>query len=105
MGDRNGEDWSHWTKKEKERGVTEIWWKKEKYYFNEKERGWYKMLCGDCCVHDLIFFWLVNQVFKNRFSSRRHVEKMPYQAWLEHWNWVSKTRFISPKSSLLDSRC
>ena len=34
MGDRNGEDWSHLTKKEKERGVTEIWWKKEK----KKER-------------------------------------------------------------------
>ena len=57
MGDRNGEDWSHWTEKEKERGVTEIWWKKEKYYFNEKERGWYKMLCGDCCVHDFFFFF------------------------------------------------
>ena len=57
MGDRNGEDWSHWTEKEKERGVTEIWWKKEKYYFNEKDWGWYKILCGDCCVHDLIFFF------------------------------------------------
>ena len=40
MGDRNGEDWSHLIEKEKERGVTKIWWKKEKYYFKEKERGW-----------------------------------------------------------------
>ena len=93
------EEWQRYDERKRKR-------KKEKYYFNEKERGWYKMLCGDCCVHDLIiFFWLVNRVSKTWFSSGRHVEKMPHHTWLEHWNRVSKTRFISPKSSLLDSRC
>ena len=30
MGDRNGEDWSHWAEKEKERGVTDMMKEREK---------------------------------------------------------------------------
>ena len=44
---------------------------------------------------------LINRVSKTRFPNSRHMEKMPHQAWSDH----GKTRFIDPKSSLLDSRC
>ena len=35
------------------------------------------MLCWDCCVHDLIFFffWIINRVSKTRFLGGRHLEK------------------------------
>ena len=46
-----------------------------------------------------------NRVSKTRFPNGRHVEKTPNQTWSIHGNRASKTRFISPKSSLLDSRC
>ena len=47
----------------------------------------------------------INRVFKTRFLDGCHVEKMLHQTWSDHGNRVSKTRFIDPKSSLLDSRC
>ena len=49
--------------------------------------------------------WLINRVLETRFPGGRHVENMSNQTWLEHWNQVFETRFISPKSSLLNSRC
>ena len=42
---------------------------------------------------------------ETRFPGGRHVEKIPHQTWSTHENRVSKTRFIGPKLSLLNSRC
>ena len=49
MGDRNGEDWSHWAEKEKERGVTDMMKEREKerkrnIILIKRERGCYKIL-------------------------------------------------------------
>ena len=55
-----------------------------------------------------ICLWLilvVNRVLETRFSCRCHMEKVPHQTWITHKNRVPKTRFIDPKSSLLDSNC
>ena len=56
----------------------------------------------------VVFFVLfldVNWVLETRFPGRCHVEKVSHQTWTTHENRVSKTQFIDPKSSLLDSRC
>ena len=56
----------------------------------------------------VVFFVLfldVNQVLETRFPCRCYVEKVPHQTWTTHKNRVPKTRFIDPKSSLLDSNC
>ena len=56
--------------------------------------------------HRMVFFlkgWLINRVLETWFPSGRHVEKMPYQTWSNHENWVSNTQIIGLKSSLKDS--
>ena len=51
------------------------------------------------------YFWVRNWVLETRFPCRCHMEKVPHQTWTTHKNRVPKTRFIDPKSSLLDSKC
>ena len=48
---------------------------------------------------------LINQVLETQFLDGRHVEKTPNQTSSEHWNQVFESRFISPKSSILNSIC
>ena len=72
---------------------------------------WTHIFC--CCgfllllslLFRLYFILIVNRVLETRFPCRCHVEKVPHQTWTTHQNRVSKTRFIDPKSSLLDSNC
>ena len=65
-----------------------------------------------------LFFWffldscffislsgLINRVLNTRFPSGHHMKKIPHQSWSNHGNRVSKTQFIGPKSSLLNSKC
>ena len=60
------------------------------------------MLCWDCCVHDLIFFfWIINRVSKTRFLGGHHLEN---NATLDVIRILKKCH-ISHKLSLLDSRC
>ena len=51
------------------------------------------------------YFWIRNWALETRFPCRCHMEKVPHQTWTTHENQVSKTRFIDPKLSSLDSRC
>ena len=53
----------------------------------------------------LFFILVVNRVLETQFPCRCHVEKVPHQTWTTHKNRVPKTRFIDPKSSLLNSNC
>ena len=58
--------------------------------------------------HRMVFFLkgrLINWVLETWFPSGRHIKKTPHQTWSDHENRVSKTQFISPKSSLLNSIC
>ena len=50
-----------------------------------------------------VFFLNVNRVLETQFPCRCHMEKVPQTT--THENRVPKTRFIDPKSSLLDSKC
>ena len=54
-----------------------------------------------------VFFLDLNRVLETWFPCSCHVEKVPvpHQTWTTHKNRVPKTRFIDPKSSLLDSKC
>ena len=62
-------------------------------------------ILGLLSMNDCNYFWVINRVLETRFPGRRHVEKILHQTWSTHENRVFKTRFIGPKSSLLDSRC
>ena len=54
----------------------------------------------------LISIFLVrNRVLDTRFPCRCYAKKVLHQTWTTHKNRVPKTRFIDPKSSLLDSKC
>ena len=61
--------------------------------------------CPKKKMQDILLDWLINRVSKTQFLGWRHMKKTLYQTWLEHWNWVSKTWFMGPKSSLLNLRC
>ena len=60
---------------------------------------------SDFFVCVVVFYLLRNRVLKTRFPGGRHVKNVPTQTRSKHENRPSKTRFIDPKSSLLDSRC
>ena len=62
-------------------------------------------ILGLLSMNDCNYFWVINRVLETRFPGRCHVEKILHQTWSTHENWVFKTQFIGPKSSLLDSRC
>jgi len=47
----------------------------------------------------------ITRVFNTRVLGGRHMEKTQNQMWSEHGNRVFETWFISPRLSLLDSRC
>ena len=51
------------------------------------------------------YFWIRNRVLETRFPCRCHLEKVQHQMWITHENRVSKTQFIDPKLSFLNSRC
>ena len=49
--------------------------------------------------------WDITRVLETRFPGGHHVEKCQIRTWSEQGNRVFETRFISPKSSFLNSRC
>ena len=51
------------------------------------------------------YFWIRNRVLETRFPCRCHLEKVQHQMWITHENRVSKTQYIDPKLSFLNSRC
>ena len=67
--------------------------------------GCWELLVFGSAVVFFVFFLDVNWVLETRFPGRCHVENVPHQTWTTHENRVPKTRFIDPKSSLLDSIC
>ena len=58
-----------------------------------------------CKPKFFLFTVNVNRVLETRFTSGCHVGKVPTQTRSKHENRPSKTWFIGPKSSLLDSKC
>ena len=57
-----------------------------------------------CKPKFFLFTVNVNRVLKTRFTSGIHEEKVSTQTRSEYENRPSKTQFIDPKSSLLNSR-
>ena len=66
---------------------------------------WYGFLLLLSLQICLYFILVVNRVLKTWFPCRCHVEKLSHQMWTTHKNRVPKTRFIDPKSSLLNLNC
>ena len=52
-----------------------------------------------------VLFFDGNWVLETRFPRKFRVKKVSHQTWTTYKNRVPKTRFIDPKSSLLDSNC
>ena len=53
----------------------------------------------------LKFFWIINRVFKTRFSSSPHVENNATSDVIRPWKSSSKDSIYGSKSSLLDLNC
>ena len=53
----------------------------------------------------LKFFWIINRVFKTRFSSSPHVENNATSSVIRPWKSSPKDSIYGSKSSLLDSNC
>ena len=53
----------------------------------------------------LKFFWIINRVFKTRFSSSPHVENNATSDVIRLWKSSSKDSIYGSKSSLLDLNC
>ena len=53
----------------------------------------------------LNFFWIINQVFKTRFSSGPHVKNNATSDVIRPWKSILKDSIYGSKSSLLYSNC